>query len=808
MTLPYRAVRSLNQNSVRKALTVTLLFLIVGFSIKQIRAQQHDTPTGKNPFAGNPDAIKAGRDIFNQSCALCHGNGGEGGSRGPALNSGSFKRANDDAALYDIVKNGIPGTQMPGLGLSAEDSWRVVTYLRSLSSGGSETITGNAQNGEKIFNGKAGCVNCHMVNGHGSSLARDLSAIGNLKTSELRNQILKPGSRPGYFSDQVEIKTKKGETIRGLRRNEDTFSIQLFGTDQEFHVFQKRDLAEVKYIEQSMMPSFADALSATEIEDVIAYLKTLKEPDAAKISTAPITGGLTYERILNAAKEPHNYLTYFGDYAGRHFSLLKQINTQNVKTLQAQWVHQSAGNGQLQASPLVVDGIMYTTGASGFAYALDAATGKQLWTFRYRPINPRYGVNGSINRGFAMLGNRLFMTTGDACLVALDAKTGSQLWQTQLADPALGYFAAMAPLALKDRIIVGIGGGENAVRGFLDAYDPITGKQLWRFNTVPGPGEFGHETWSGDSWKIGGGATWTTGTYDPQLDLIYWGIGNPSPDMNGEVRKGDNLFTCSVIALEASTGKRRWHFQFTPHDVYDWDANETPMLVDRVWKGKQRKLLLQGNRNGFFYVLDRVTGEFLSGTPFARQNWAKGLDKNGRPILLPGMEPDHDGVLVYPASAGATNWQSPSYDPATGWFIFTYRESADIIHADPDQKYEPGKSWWGGKFYSGGDREYGGIKAIDPETGKTMWDYRFYQGSYSAGVISTAGGVTFAAARDGNFMAFDSKTGKLLWRFQTGADIHASPMSYAVNGKQYVAISAGSVLLSFALPDYLVNGQP
>ncbi len=785
---------------VRSLIATAVVMGTIGWDIVMIGAQQHANPNQKNPFAGDAQAIPAGKAIFEQSCEVCHGSGGSGG-RGPALNTGVFKRGSDDLELFEVIKNGVAGTQMPNMGLSADDSWRVVAYLRSISPIDNEPVTGSAANGEAIFSGKGECSKCHMVNGHGSRLAPDLSTIGGWKIKDLRRQILKPGSKPGYFSDLVEVRTRDGRTIRGLRRNEDTFSIQLFGADQQFHLYLKKHLAGVKYLEKSLMPAdYERRLSAGEVDDLVAYLKSLKEPDRDRTAKAAIDGGLRYERILNSSREPQNWLTYWGDYRGRHYSALKQINPINVKSLQSRWIHQPAGNGLVESTPLVVDGVMYTTGASGYAYALDAATGKQLWEFKYKAKDPKYDVAGSLNRGMALLGNRLYLATGDAYLVALDARTGKQLWEVKLAEVSLGYFSTMAPLALKDRIIVGIGGGENGIRGFLDAYDPVTGERLWRFYTVPGPGEFGNHTWEGESWKTGGGATWMTGTYDPDLDLIYWGIGNPSPDINGDVRKGDNLFTCSVVALEARTGKRRWHFQFTPHDLYDWDANETPVLVDRVFKGKPRKLLLQANRNGFFYVLDRLTGEFLFGAPFGRQNWAKGLDRNGRPILEPGMSPNDEGVLVYPNLTGATNWQAPTYDPVTGWFIFTYRESGDIFVRE-DQKYEPGKSWWGGKFFPGGEREYGGIKAIDPETGKTMWDYRFYIGSYSAGCLATAGGVVFAGARDGNFMAFDSRKGNLLWKFQTGADIHASPMSYAVNRTQYVSLATGGVLVSFTLPE-------
>ena len=659
----------------RKSLSLSLLVIL---ACSAILVAQHVAPAQKNPFAGKPEAIRAGKGIYDQMCAGCHGAKGDGG-RGPAVNKGVFKHGSEDVQIFGVVKNGVAGTAMPAMGLSDDEVWQIVSFLRSIGGGDTEVVAGNAAAGEALLAGKGNCISCHMVNGSGSRFAPDLSTIGNLKAEELRKIIIKPGSREGYQPAYVELKTKAGKIIKGLRRNEDTYSIQLFGTDEEFHLLRKKDIADIKYAEKSIMPAdFGQRFSESELNDLIAYLKSLKTTNTEKAARMTMNGGLAYERILNAAKEPHNWLTYFGDYRGQHYSQLKQINLSNVASLQTAWVFQPQGNGLLQASPLVVDGVMYTTAASNYAYAIDAATGKQLWSYKYQAKNPKHDVQGISNRGFAMLGGRLFMTTGDAWVVALDAKTGRLLWEAKLAEVSEGYFSTMAPLALKDRIIVGISGGETGIRGFLDAYDPATGKRLWRFNTVPGPGELGNDTWEGESWKTGGGATWMTGTYDAELGLIYWGIGNPGPDLNGEVRKGDNLFTCSVVAIEASTGKRRWHFQFTPHDVYDWDANETPMLVDRMWKGKMRKLMFQANRNAFFYVLDRVTGEFLFGTPFGRQTWAKGLDSKGRPVLLPGKVPTYEGVVVYPNLAGATNWQSPSYDPETGWFIFTYREAGNV----------------------------------------------------------------------------------------------------------------------------------
>lgn len=757
-------------------------------------------PGFKNPFEGKQEAIDAGKRTYESLCAGCHGQKGDGG-RGPAVNKGSFKRGNEDGKLFDVIKNGVSGTPMPSLGLSDDEVWQVVSYLRVLAGSVAEKIPGDPVAGERVFFGAANCSSCHMVNGQGSRLAPDLSSIGNLSVSELRKRVLKPGSVEGYQSAWVDVTLKDGSRISGLRRNEDSFSIQIFGRDEEFHLLRRKDISTVKYAEKSVMPAdYSSRLKPAELDNLIAWLKSLKTPDLARTSQMKIRDIVPYERIVGAAKEPQNWFSYFGDYQGRHYSLLDQVNTSNARELQTAWVFQPQGSGLVEASPLVVDGIMYTTAASNYAYALDAASGKVLWEYKREPKDPKYDVKGVVNRGFAILGGRLFMCTGDAYIVALDAKTGRMLWESKLAEVSEGYFSTMAPLALKDRIIAGMGGGEFGVRGFIDAYDPATGKRLWRFNTTPGPGEYGHETWSGDSWKTGGGPTWMTGTYDPGLDTIYWGIGNPGPDLNGDLRKGDNLFTCSVVALDPLTGKRKWHFQFTPHDMYDWDANETPMLVDANWKGKPRKLLMQANRNAFFYVLDRETGEYLSGFPFARQTWAKGLDGKGRPILEPGKAPALEGTLVYPSLVGATNWQSPSWDPTTGLFILTYKE-AGHIYVKEEQKYEPGKSYWGGRFFAPGDNEWGGVKAIDPMTGRTAWDFRFVAGGLGNGLLATAGGITVATSADGSVVALNSKTGQLLWRTQTGADIHASPVTYSVNGRQYFACSTGGIVMSWALPE-------
>lgn len=508
---------------------------------------------------------------------------------------------------------------------------------------------------------------------------------------------------------------------------------------------------------------------------------------------------VSFERIVNASKEPQNWLTYWGDYGAVRYRDLKQIDTVNVKDLRLEWIFQTGQTGAFETTPLVVDGIMYITAANGFAFAIDARSGRQLWQYKY-PLPE--GVKlccGTVNRGLAILGDRLFMVTPDAYVVALEASTGRMLWKTEMAPASKSYGATLAPLAVRDKVIVGVSGGEYGIRGFVDAYDAASGKRAWRFWTVPSKDEPGGNTWLADSWKRGGGATWMTGTYDPNLNLIYWGVGNPGPDLYGEVRKGDNLYTAGLVALDADTGKLKWHFQFTPHDTHDWDGCETPMLLDLKWKGRDRKLVVQANRNAFFYVLDRETGEFLSARSFARQNWAQEIDAKGRPILMPNSDPNTEGARICPGLAGAANWMAPSYNPATGWFYFPVREQCDVYYAAPPVFVE-GKAYWGSMFRGQTeDKEWGLLKALDPLTGETKWDFRYYRAPW-AGTLATSGGVIFCGDEDGYLMAFDAKTGQNLWKINTGTRLVTAPITYMVAGRQYVTMPSGAALLSFALP--------
>jgi len=750
-------------------------------------AQNNSSDAVKNPMEGNHAAIDAGKQLFNSVCQACHGPEARG-DRGPAL-TGSLRHGNSDNEMFRNVRGGIQGTQMPPFAqFTADQIWQVMAYIRSLSgvSGPQDATPGDAVTGAAIFDGKGACRTCHPS---------DLSGAGLKTTEQLRSAVVNPGQDP-----IVTVKTKEGREYRGLRRNEDTFSIQLLDASGQLRSFTKSQLTSIAVDQKSIMPSdYSKRLTGVELQNVVAYLKTLTTP------TVP-AGGLTYDRIRNATLEPQNWLTYWGDYKGHHYSSLSQINWMNVKNLQARWAVQMPGDGTLESTPLVVDGVMYTSGPAGQVYALDAATGRQIWKYQrtQKKVNP-YEAN-RFNRGVAVLDGRVFFGTLDAALVALDARTGSLLWEVQVADTMLGYSLTSAPLALKDKIVTGISGGEYGIVGFLEAYDPATGKKLWHLNSIPGPGEPGNETWSGDSWKHGSGGMWLTGSYDAELNTLYWAVGNPGPDINGDVRKGDNLYTCSVLALDPDTGKIKWHYQFTPHDTRDWDATEDFVLVDRMWHGQNRKLLMQADRNGNFYVLDRTDGKFLAAAPYMRTNWVKGWDAAGRPITIPEADANAAGVWVYPSLIGGSNFQAPSYSPLTGWMYFAYHDGGQRFAIGP-APFEPGKQFQGvgGGSDAGppaGDApESQGIAAFDPETMKVVWKFPVSEASLTAGVLATGGGVIFASSHDGNLIALDAKTGKTLWHFGAGADVAGSPISYSINGKQYVAVSSAQVLYSFALPD-------
>ena len=514
-----------------------------------------------------------------------------------------------------------------------------------------------------------------------------------------------------------------------------------------------------------------------------------------------------FERILRANQEPQNWLTYSGGLNSQRHSGLTQISPANARDLSLQWVFQSRSTEKHELTPLVVDGVMYTVQSPNDVFALDAATGKTIWQYNHKPAD---GVRTpwKLTRGLAILDGKLFLAALDARMIALDAKTGKELWNTKVADHTLQYSFTVAPLVVKDKVIVGTAGGEYGIRGFLAAFDVNTGKEVWRFNTVPGPGEPGYETWVGkdgkpnDSYLHGGAPIWTTGSYDPSTNLTLWGTGNPGPDYNGDNRAGDNLYSTSVIAVDADTGKLKWHYQFSPHDEFDWDSTQVPVFADINYKGSPRKVMMLANRNGVFYVLDRTNGQFLSGTSFIKTNWVNGFDEKGRPMRAPGTVSAAEGTLIYPGNQGGTNWYSPSFSPVTGLFyIPAWENSSGTYRKGELLEFREGGGFMGQGPGRGAadDDVFSSIVAMDPNTGTRKWAFRMSAPSTEGGVLTTASNVLFAGGRDGQFFALDARDGKLLWETNLGPSVSAGPMTYSVNGKQYVSIQCGPALYTFAL---------
>jgi len=525
---------------------------------------------------------------------------------------------------------------------------------------------------------------------------------------------------------------------------------------------------------------------------------------------------VSFDRLLRADEEPENWLTYSGSYKSQRHSRLDQVTPANVTDLELRWVFQARSLEVFQATPLVVDGIMYLVEPTNTVVALDATLGRVFWTYEYTPARTARPCCGAVNRGLGILGNTLFLATVDANLVALDATSGKPLWKTSVGDPAEGYALTLAPLVVKDKVIVGIAGGEYGIRGFIAAYDARTGEEAWKFYTIPGPGEPGHETWQGDDWMHGGAPAWLTGSYDPDLNLTYWGIGNPGPDWNPSQRPGDNLYSDSVVALNADTGELEWYFQFTPNDPYDFDSVQIPVLIDPPdGAGGTLKLMLWGNRNGFFYVLDRESGRFLSGSPFVEVNWASGLDDSGRPVLTP----QPPGATTFPGVQGGTNWYSPSYSPGTGLFYVSAWESYGAVFEPQDVEYQPGRIFLGGRPTSpipGGANVpglarghinnwteaagNGAVIAIDPRTGQQRWRFAMTDVT-SSGILTTGSNLLFTGSREGYFQALNAETGDLLWKQTLGGMIANGPMTYMVEGTQFVAVAAGHSLFVFALEE-------
>jgi len=533
---------------------------------------------------------------------------------------------------------------------------------------------------------------------------------------------------------------------------------------------------------------------------------------------------VSYDRLLKAADEPGNWLMYSHTYNSWRFSNLNQITAANVKNLHVKWLFQGRHLEKFETTPLVANGVMYLTRPENAIYALDAVTGRQLWMYEYRNPPRTFNCCGKVNRGLAILGNTLFMNTLDMHVVAVDARSGHELWKTEMYDytAAGGYAAPGAPLVVNDKLIVGMAGGERGVSGFLDAYDTKTGQRLWRFNTIPQPGEPNFGTWAGDSWRTGGVTTWNNGSYDPETNTLFWGTSNPWPDYNDDFRLGDNLYSCSVLALDPDTGKLKWFFQFTPHDLHDWDSTQIPILLDTQFRGENRKALAWANRNGFYYLLDRTTGKFLIAKAFVKQTWAKGFDDNGRPELVPGNEPTPEGNdRVWPGVDGGANWMSHSYSPLTKLLYIFAREEHRLFskNAIPHPAteaaanaaaaptsvananagaYDPAIGGAISRAIGTPEESWGKVIAVDPATGNIKWEHRVLTPPWG-GVMATAGNLVFGGTLEGMVFALNATTGERLWTFSANGPVFASPISYTANGKQLVSIPAGDLIVTFGL---------
>ena len=749
---------------------------------------------------------------FDRLCRGCHGEGGAGGDRAPALINNRELRTRSESQIADIIQSGTRGG-MPGFSLPADNLQSLAGWVRSLNVSAFDSAPGgDMAAGERFFFGTGRCGACHMVHGRGAVGGPDLSDIARKSTIRELDLVLdNPTSQMGvhttptcpswaFCPDEVwavvDVRLRNGSRLRGFARNRSEHDLQLETFDGKMHLLVDTEYEEIRPEKQSYMPPLQS--TPEERRNLIAYLSRLG---------GNAVGPLTFEadrassETIGAVVNPRagEWPTYNGIPGGNRHSGLTQINTQNVKHLQVQWVHSLPGSG-LETTPIVSEGVMYVT-SPGAVCALDSRTGSEIWCYsRSTDRTPATagGAGGNEfvepNRGVALLGERIFFATGDAHLVCLQRLTGGVMWDIKMPESAGLYSATSAPLVVGDLVVCGVAGGDGPLRGFLAAYQATTGTLAWRFWTVPRAGEPASETWTGKAIGTGGGATWMTGSYDVATDVLYWAVGNPFPATDGDEREGINLYTNCVIALEAKTGKLRWFYQFTPHDLHDWDATEPLVLVDTHYRGRDRKLLLQANRNGFIYVLDRTNGELLLAKPFTKKlNWASGIGSDGTPQLLPANKPTKTGIKTCPAVRGATNWYSTAFDPETQLFYVMTVEDCSIYKQSQNGGYE------GYRDPSDPGLKY--LRAFDISAGKVVWEVPQVgpeEANYS-GVLSTAGGVVFFGETGGSFTAADARTGKTLWTFKAAEAWKASPMTYMMDGRQYVAIASGSNILSFAL---------
>lgn len=731
---------------------------------------------------------------FGQTCALCHGGDAEGTDRAPSLVGNKVLRGLSVADIATIIEHGRGG--MPAFAaLPQAEIQQLATYVRSLNADAFDMQpAGDVANGRGIFFGGGHCADCHSVEGLGGSNGPDLAGIAGVMTlAQLGDAIRQPHfwTAPGW--SVVSVTLNDGKALRGFARNQTQHSLDLQTFDGRLLPLSDTQYRQITPDTTSLMPAFRG--SAIEFRDLIAFLSRQNGVPVGPNRAA--TGSISAAAVAAVVDpKPGDWPTYSGSVDGNRFSLLTQINVRNVSSLRPAWVH-PLPYALLETTPLVIGGIMYVTGPNQI-YALDGRTGSQIWSYS-RPRSDATTISSDAGkgaqRGVAVLGDRLFFVTDNAHLICLQRVTGALLWDVAMPEAgAQGrYGGTSAPLVAGNLVIAGVSGGDEGIRGFVAAFDPVSGRQVWRFWTVPKPGDPTYDTWHGDP-APQGGATWTTGSYDPQSGLLYVAVGNPYPDTDGDRRFGDDLYTESDLALDARTGKLRWYFQFTPHDLHDWDAEQPLALVDATIRGRTRKLLLHANRNGFFYVLDRTNGKLLQATRFVDElTWAKGIAADGRPILLPANETTLAGVKTCPAVRGATNWYSTSYDAATGLYYVMSVEDCSIY-----RKAENGGYTWitdplhpSKKVLRGIRVDGGGIAWQVPLLGAPDLNY--------SGAMATAGGVVFFGETSGGIAAVAASDGRYLWHFEANQPIKGSHMTYTIDRRQYLAIAAGSNIVAFTL---------
>jgi PQQ-dependent dehydrogenase (methanol/ethanol family) len=731
--------------------------------------------------------------VFGSTCSVCHGGTGEGTDRAPALMSNRQLRGKSEDDIAKII-NGGRGNMPSFAFLPADQIQTLAHYVRSLNADAFDAQpTGDVSAGAAYFSGTGRCAECHSVQGNGGSNGPDLSNVGHqLTLRELTEAIqhFKSHITAGYAL--VNVRLADGSVLRGFARNQGMHGIDLQTKDGRLHLLREGEYTRIEQLDEAGGPVFNG--SDDQRRDVIAFLSRQSGviPGIHLQASTPIPPDAQQDVLK---PRPGEWPSYSGTLDGNRFSRLGQIDSQNVSQLRPAWVHPIPYN-DLETTPLVADGVMYVTGPNQL-YALNARSGSQIWSW-VRPRSSAGEISGDAakgaNRGAALLGDHIFLLTDNAHLVSLNRLTGAVQWEVVLPEKPGRYGGTSAPLVIGNLVVAGISGADEGVRGFVVAYDAATGKQAWRFYTVPAAGEPAAKTWK-NSADPQGGSTWTTGSYDVESQTLYLSVGNPYPDTDGDQREGDNLYTNSDIALNAATGKLRWYFQYTAHDLHDWDANQPIVLVDTPFHGKPRKLLLHANRNGFLYILDRTNGRFLQGSALVKKlTWASGLDSKGSPILVPGNTPTAGGTKTCPAVRGATNWYSTSYNPNTRLYYVMTVEDCTLYRKAHDGGY--------GRIDDPSDPPLKILRAFSLDDGKVAWELPLPgppERNY-AGVLSTAGNLVFYVETSGGFAAAEASTGQQLWHFEANQPTRGSPMTYTVNGQQYVAIASGSNILSFALP--------